>query len=208
VYNARQVKRHVNHVFQVGYMNDAIRTATESFKDEKIQYVDFDPAFQGHRFCEPGSTDLDQFNNNNNLWIWNQPTRFLITITQGTEVKEYNRGEGVLIQTFPPKDLYDTLIAHQDGPVTQDGDYKTAYYRDPTNPSTKMTIKVKTKNGVDVLNGSKSRTLHPTQPGHTAMGDIIVERLKQVMQGSTGPVVLPPLCPSGCTCNGAVPLCP
>lgn len=188
-------------------MNDAIRVATDSFKDDKIQYIDIDPAFQNHRFCEPGMDDKDQFNNNNNVWIWNEPLRIWITITQGTQVKEYLRGEGVVMQTFPPQDLYESLIGHQEGQATQDGEYTIVNYRDAKTPDTKMTIKFKTMDRVGPLNGSKARTLHPTELGHKAMGEIIIQRLKQVMQGSKDPAILPRLCLSGCTCNGAVPLC-
>ena len=188
-------------------MNDAIRTATESFNDKKIQYVNIDPAFQGHRFCEPGSTSWDQFNNNNNVWIWNQPTRIIITITKDGDVKQYETGEGVIIETPPPKDIFNSLIGHRDGPVTKDGEYSVINFKDPNMPNTKMTFKIKAKDAVSVLNGSKSRTLHPTEPGHKAMGDIVVQRLKQVLQESTDPVILQKPCPTDCTCNGIVPLC-
>jgi hypothetical protein len=195
-------------------MNDAIRTATESFSDKKIQYTNIDVAFQGHRFCEPGSTSWDNANNNDAVWIWNQPTKWWISITKGGETKQYERGPGTLIETSPPKDLFNSLIGHQDGQVTKDGEYTVVNYKDPKDANNKMTIKTKAKDAPGVLNGSKSRTLHPTQSGHKAMGDAIVQRLKQVMQGSTGPIVLPsppqqPGCPSGCTCSspGAVPLC-
>jgi hypothetical protein len=38
---------------QIDYMNDAIRTSTQRFNDTKIQYVNIDPAYNNHRFCEP-----------------------------------------------------------------------------------------------------------------------------------------------------------
>lgn len=188
-------------------MNDAIRFATDSFGDDKIQYVNIDAAFQDHRFCEPGSSKKDNYNWNNNVWIWNNPLRWGITITEDTQVSEYQVDDDAFRQNPAHQDLYESLIDHQDGPATTEGEYTVVNYRDPENSKTKMTIKFKTGGDVGVLNGSRSRTLHPTQVGHNQMGEMIVERLKQVMQGSQNPATVPTLCPSGCTCDGIVPVC-
>ena len=55
-------KKAINLSFflQIDSVNQAIKSATESFNDPKIQYIDIDPAFQDHRFCEPGHSYWDQ----------------------------------------------------------------------------------------------------------------------------------------------------
>jgi ribosomal protein L21E len=68
-------------------MNSAIRRAVESFNDDKIQYIDINPAFEGHRFCEPGQTKLDQYNWGNKVHFWNQPAKWFTTVTNGDKVK-------------------------------------------------------------------------------------------------------------------------
>lgn len=192
-------------------MNQAIQSATDSFQDDKIRFINIDPAFQDHRFCEPGMSSWDQFNNNDKVWIWNEPLRLSVTITKDGETNEYWKGDSLIaVDAVSPGDVYDHLIQHQDGAATTDAEYTVVNYKDPQNTDTRMTIRFLTKDKAGVLNGSKARTLHPTESGHKSMGNIIVQRLKQMMQNSEAPVIVGPPCPSGCTCSGpgAVPACP
>lgn len=53
-------------------MNRAIREAAESFNDPKIQYIDINPAFNDHRFCEKGHSMWDQLNWSNKAHLWSK----------------------------------------------------------------------------------------------------------------------------------------
>lgn len=90
------------------------------------------------------------------------------------------------MQTFLPKELYIGLIGHQEDPDRQEGEDTiiNSYYRDVKTPNMNMTIKWQTDDKAGVLNGSKLHTLHPAETGHKAVREIIVERLKQVTEGS------------------------
>jgi hypothetical protein len=42
-------------------VNKAIESATKGFNDPKIRYIDINPAFGDHRFCETNHTLEEQF---------------------------------------------------------------------------------------------------------------------------------------------------
>ncbi|KAF2190071.1 hypothetical protein K469DRAFT_747330 [Zopfia rhizophila CBS 207.26] len=181
-------------------MNRNIREAVEMFQDSKIQYIDINTAFHMHRFCEPGSTWSDQLNWNNNVWIWNSPGRWWITIKKENDEKMYD----MLAQDaeMPPWDEVEKMLAHPDGEAKQVGDIISRTYRDPDDSSHSMMWGGSLKD-FKALGGSGSgggnsvaRTLHPTQSGHEFMGLTIVERLKQDFKGGVtqqpwGPINCP-----------------
>lgn len=155
-------------------MNTAIREATESFDDRKILFIDIDPAFDGHRFCGAGDSIWDQLNYSDKVWIWNNPAKWWPTITMGKEVTEYKSEP-------PPRTLFNQLYQYGHGPPKSEGEYSTVTFTDPEHPEVKMEWKGKPADEINVANGgSIARTLHPTQLGHKAIGDLIVEKLKQI----------------------------
>jgi hypothetical protein len=160
-------------------MNTAIQKAVESFNDKKIQYVNTDPAFEGHRFCEPGHSWLSQLNYGNDVWIWNSPARLWVTIKIGDVVTTYEPDVG----PPPPTSLIEQLLQHRDGNPRTEGEYSIVTFRDPNNSDITMEWKAKTQDiilGPTNGGGSVARTLHPTQDGHQKMGDIVVQRLEQI----------------------------
>ncbi|KAH9864340.1 hypothetical protein J1614_010274 [Plenodomus biglobosus] len=191
----------------INMMNTAIREAVEGYNDDKIQYIDINPAFQGHRFCEPGHGRLAQFNWGDDVWLWNSPGRW-VTIKNGDDTATYDTIDG----TLPPADVVNALLDHPvDSPRQEDSCYVQTY-QDPENSETTMEWKACTQDYVLAGSnggGSIARTLHPTQSGHAAMGDIIIQILEQYY-GRTDDttVILPtPNCPFGCDCSGIVPVC-
>ncbi|KAF1949770.1 hypothetical protein CC80DRAFT_252726 [Byssothecium circinans] len=156
-------------------MNRNIREAVEVFQDSKIQYIDINTAFDKHRFCEPGSTKGDQFNWNNNVWIWSSPGIWWITIKKGNDEKMYD----MLAENaeMPPWDEVEKMLDHPDGEANQVGDIISRTYRDPGDPSHSMMWGGSLKDFEAVgSSGSGSgggcgivaRTLHPTKSGHEA----------------------------------------
>jgi hypothetical protein len=69
-------------------MNEGIKRAAELYSDPKIQYIDIDRTFEGHRFCEPGDSRTAQYNCGDKVHIWNNPAKWLVTITNGADVVE------------------------------------------------------------------------------------------------------------------------
>ncbi|OCK74994.1 SGNH hydrolase [Lepidopterella palustris CBS 459.81] len=191
----------------VDHVNRAIREAAESFKDPKIQYIDINPAFNDHRFCEEGHSKLAQFNWNNDVHIWNSPGRWFITIKNGDDIKTYDMAAEPA--QLPPAEDVENLIDHPDDKPRQEGDDFILTFRDPENPEHTMEWKANPQD-YGTLNGGASiaRTLHPTEDGHRDMGGIIVERLKRDFKEATAPDPYPPVdCPSGCDCIAGVPRC-
>lgn len=182
-------------------MNRAIREAAESFNDHRIQYVDVDPGFQGHRFCEPGDIQETQFNKNSKVWFWNQPTKWYVTIFDGDKSTTYDDDKA-------PSDILLKLIGF---PVKTEklGDEDVYVFHNPDFPQLTMEFRARVDGSdLDTQNGGKiARTLHPTQDGHKAMGDIVSKWLAIYHGRTSGPIQLPGSCPAGCKCNGIVPVC-
>ncbi|ORY01740.1 SGNH hydrolase-type esterase domain-containing protein [Clohesyomyces aquaticus] len=191
-------------------MNRNIREATEVFQDSKIQYIDINPAFNNHRFCEPGSTKQDQFNWGDAVHIWNSPGKWWITIKKGNDEKMYD----MLAENaeMPPWDEVEKMMNHPDGDVIQVADVISQKYRDPDDPNHSMmwggSLNDFKALGGNSGGGSVSRTLHPTQSGHEAMGIAIVERLKRDFgSGPTPQPWGPGNCPADCDCSSGTPAC-
>jgi hypothetical protein len=159
-------------------MNHAIRQAVESFDDDRIQYVDIDPAFQGHRFCEKGHSKLDQYNWGNKVYFWNNPAKWITIIRNGKEETTYDPLNGAL----PPQDIIDKLKDHVDGIPRMERDSFVLTWNNPAYPDFVMewkgVIKDFEASGSDG-GGLVARTLHPTEDGHREMGNIIVQQLKR-----------------------------
>ena len=159
-------------------MNGAIRQAAESFNDDKIQYIDINPALEGHRFCEKGHTRMQQYNWDQEVHLWNSPAKWTTTITNGNEVKTYDPDNGVL----PPQDIIDKLNSFVDGVPRQEGEFFILTWRSHDYPDLVMEWKVRPQDfdesGSDT-SGKKARTLHPTEDGHREMGNIIVQQLQR-----------------------------
>ena len=201
-------------------MNLAIRSSVEQYNDPKIQYIDINPALEGHRFCEPGHSWWAQFNNyGSNVHIWNNPARLFVTIHDGDSASEYEKSDDPGAPG-PPEDIVEKLRGYPEGETVQQDQYTVLTFRDPANPGLWMEWKVEPQplgSGSGNTNGRIARTLHPTQEGHKEMGDLIVEALKKNYRTDvTSPVPTAPAepssttstpCPAGCTCNGPVPLC-
>jgi hypothetical protein len=100
-------------------MNDVIRQAVEGYKDDKIQYVDIDPALEGYRFCEWNHTKSMQYNWSPNVYLWNNPAKWATTIKNGDDVQTYDPLNGVL----PPQDIIDKLEDLEDAEPRQEGHY-------------------------------------------------------------------------------------
>lgn len=56
-------------------MNDQIRAVADSFKDPKVHYVSITERFNGHRFCEAGSSSRENRYGSDNIWFWNVSPR-------------------------------------------------------------------------------------------------------------------------------------
>ncbi|CAI6336866.1 unnamed protein product [Periconia digitata] len=194
----------------IDQMNRNIREAVEEYQDPKIKYIDINPAFDQRRFCEPGASWWSQLNYNNGVWIWNNPARWIITIKNGNKERKY----GKLFES-PPQDEVEKMLAHPNEPVMlDDGDTISRTYSDPDDENHSMTLEGSLKDFQNFRSGggdgSVSRTLHPTQPGHEAMAKIIIERLKKDFKsGVTQQPWGSNNCPAGCKCSssGAPPLC-
>ncbi|KAF1934566.1 SGNH hydrolase [Clathrospora elynae] len=192
----------------VGLMNDAIRMATESFNDVNIDYIDIDPALQGHRFCEPGQSKYDQLNWSNKVYLWNSPGKWFLTVKEGDHIETYDADT----DSSPSEDTFNMLIEHPEGEPRQEGDDYILAFRNPSVPDITMEWKI-TPQGSGNTGGSIARTLHPTQDGHNRIGQIVTQRLSQFYSRSDNPtIILPPNppapCPLGCTCGSSgVPLC-
>ena len=180
----------------------------DSFGDPKIQYLDINPVFQGHRFCEPGHTFADQLNGSKNVYLWNSPARQFVAIRNGADTKVYEAGSDASDTTHPPSpptDELSYLLDYPEGePQLVDGAWVTVY-RDPKDASHSMEIRVTPEDYSDASSGGSNgyiaRSLHPTQEGHKAMGDIISQRLAQIYgRTNDNTIALPSPCPLGCTC--------
>lgn len=57
----------------VEQVNTIYRNVVASMNNPNIQFVDISPAFNGHRFCEPGHNNYDNENDKQEgvTWIWN-----------------------------------------------------------------------------------------------------------------------------------------
>ncbi|OAL45455.1 SGNH hydrolase [Pyrenochaeta sp. DS3sAY3a] len=192
----------------IDIINGDIKRAVESFNDPKIQWIDINPAFDGHRFCEPGHTDWDQHNTGDKVWIWNAPGRWSVTVWNGKETHSYDSATDKL-----PQDLIDKVIDHPDGPPERFPDTFIQGFQNPAFPDLRVEYKLNKidpspdTQGPELLgsggSGSKFRTLHPRQQGHSAMADKIIKRL-QTYYGTVG---APGPCPAGCDCSAGVPRC-
>ncbi|KAF2028051.1 hypothetical protein EK21DRAFT_102129 [Setomelanomma holmii] len=192
-----------------GTPEDINDLAAEGFNDPKIQYVDVDPAFEGHRFCEQGDRYRDQINWGSKVYIWNSPARWWVKVTQRGQSVTYDTSAG----DYPPDDIVDKLIPHREGLPRDEGEYAIVTFRDPSEPDVSMETRVR-PDDPDLANGGGSiaRTLRPTELGHKEMGFITVEMLKRHYEQAVGPIILPPPVPKcqpipGCECVGDVLRC-
>jgi hypothetical protein len=186
-------------------MNTAIRQAVDIYDDPKIRYIDMDPAFQGHRFCEPGHNRTSQFNwNTENVHLWNSPAQWIVTITDENE----NTRTTYADHLSAPVEVVDKLIDYQEEEVKQGDDREyTLTFRNPEHPELFMEWMQVIPLDSDDTGGLIARTLHPTQLGHKNIGNIVAQVLKMHYHPSDDQTVDLGNCPSGCTCAGAVPLC-
>ncbi|KAF1834014.1 hypothetical protein BDW02DRAFT_647904 [Decorospora gaudefroyi] len=176
-------------------INGAIKRAVDRFGDPKIQYLDINPAFNDHRFCEPGHTFADQLNGSKKVWLWNSPARQFVAIRNGSDTKVYEAGFDPSDTTHPPPpptDEFSYLLDYPEGEPQLVNDRWLTVYRDPKDAYHSMELRGVPEDYSDASSGSNgyiARTLHPTQDGHKAMGDIISQHLTLIYR-----------CPSGCTC--------
>jgi len=191
-------------------MNGALRRAVEEFNDDKILYIDINPAFEGHRFCEPGHSWYDQLNYSKKVFLWNSPGRQFVDVKDGNDLKTYELGSGTPL----PQDVFDKLISHPEGQPKLENGLWISTFRDPQHPELSMEWKARPEDlgpAGGVGDGYKARTLHPTEDAHRAIGKIINQRLAQIYGRSSNPtIVLPPsTCAPGCTCSesGALLAC-
>lgn len=164
-------------------MNRAIREATESFNDDKIQYIDIDPALEGHRFCEKGDNRTTQYNWGNKVYLWNNPAKWITTIKNGNQEKTYDIDNGEL----PPQDIIDKLNTDfVDGVPRQEGDFYILTWRSATYPDIVMEWKVRPQDFAVANGGRIARTLHPTELGHREIGNIVVRQLERHYNRGSG----------------------
>ncbi|KAF2828722.1 SGNH hydrolase [Ophiobolus disseminans] len=189
-------------------MNQALRLAAEHYNDPKIQYIDIDTAFHQHRFCEPGDDYRDQLNYGDKVYIWNNPAKMSITVKNENDVKTYESNT----ETPPPQDIVDKLKYHEEGKRRIESDQWIANFRDPQHPELTMEWKYPVGElgpyGSESKDGLIGRTLHPTQEGHRDVGNLIVQRLRQIYGRTDGRgILLSFLCPLGCTCCDGISTC-
>lgn len=58
----------------VSKVNDVYKTTIQQNYAKQARFVDLDPGFSGHRFCEPGASHSDQLNTDTNfekIYLWN-----------------------------------------------------------------------------------------------------------------------------------------
>ena len=173
-------------------MNTAIRNAVKAFNDPKIAFIDIDSALEGHRFCEPGASLVSQFNWGNDVLLWNNPAKWIVTINDGTTQTNYDDPQSA------PVEIVEKLIHHQEERVKEYSDREFGLtFRDPAHPELVMEWVYVVPLESDEKEGLIARTLHPTQLGHEAIGVLVAQALESHYH-----------CPAGCTCSpGSVPLC-
>ncbi|KAL1607895.1 hypothetical protein SLS60_002833 [Paraconiothyrium brasiliense] len=124
-----QMRKDMNNL--IDQVNQGIREAAESFGDAKIQYVDINPAFDNHRFCEDGHGLQDQLNfiDNGKVWIWNRPIPTFATLKKGSGSTVFKLWEDTDDNNnFPQPDaeinelLSDTDVGDNDISVVDAGD--------------------------------------------------------------------------------------
>lgn len=51
-------------------LNNAYRTTIASYPSDKVRFIDISPGFNGHRFCEQGSSKFNPYYSGD-AWFWN-----------------------------------------------------------------------------------------------------------------------------------------
>lgn len=192
-------------LFQIDQVNQGIREAAESFRDDKIKFVDINPAFNDHRFCENGHTLQDQLNfiDNGKVWIWNRPLPTFATLKKGDGNTVYKLWEDTedTSDKFPQSDpeinelLGDTSFEENDITVIDAGDntkkIKVVLDKNNGNDDTTLELEFDVGSGSDPetivkrsdpgnsdMEGFIARTLHPTRDANNAMANILVDWIK------------------------------
>jgi hypothetical protein len=158
-------------------MNAGIKKAVDGYKDPKIQYIDVDPLFHGHHFCEEGQSKLAQYNWGSDVHFWNNPARVFVTIKNNDGYATYDTETNNAIS----QDLVLKLLDHPvEGQIyiQEDDGSVISNFQAPDDTSVTMEWKVEPQ-GSDSLNGRVARTLHPTFERHQGMGNAVKEVLKK-----------------------------
>lgn len=156
----------------VARMNMQISNVVAGMNDERFVFVNITGAFEGHRFCEPDN-DWWPFNpDESQVWFWTANV---------FEVASDNPDDPTQSRINQ-----DWLLAYNNTNETQAAEYATKFDwegldegEDPLN----ITLGVDQQSGgpdtYHAFAGSVDRSLHPTEPGHTAIKDVLVAQVLQ-----------------------------
>lgn len=153
----------------------------------RIRYIDTDPVFEGHRFCEPGSKELNPSNPNNyffqlydldlspdgtqqdNLPFWpNSSSTGVASLPNADACKFALQEPGISELDYGEIATCEISVVLQRYPnVTLDG---SAY---------------KAARGSDYSQAAYGRIFHPKSMGYTKVKDLIMAKIKADEQGSS-----------------------
>ncbi len=128
------------------------KTATSDKYKAKVRYIDLDPGFAGHRFCEPGANRKDQLNTDTHfdgVYLWNLNWSWQVT-GQGAPSPKAAQGD---VTAQEAKDAFNGQ------PVTA--------WSSPSGPG-----------GNKPNNGWRLRPFHPRYTGYTTIKKAIFDQLK------------------------------
>lgn len=158
-----------------------IEQVINSFEDRsRLTFLNVDPGFEGHRFCEPGQDKDSLFNRNDDVWIWSATTKGLIV--SGNQLA--NPADNDDARQRDVDDKY-RITYNTTGQAADDAAKSfnwTDTLRFDKDPATLQNPIV----GLTGGEGSQFRPFHPTQAGHRAIKEILYKQVQQDFGGAIG----------------------
>ncbi|KMP01654.1 hypothetical protein CIRG_01793 [Coccidioides immitis RMSCC 2394] len=144
-----EVRRYLNDISQT--LNDVISQIIRERKDGRVIWVNWDPKFQGHRFCEPGKGLMDQ-----DTWFYD--TSFRTTNIGVVDSRTCVENEMVESGDWGILALCAIAVTHANYPNLEP-----------------VAGKIRTRGGRDPFGPKDARLFHPKPEGYAAIAEQIVE---------------------------------
>ncbi|KAK6432913.1 Glucan endo-1,3-alpha-glucosidase agn1 [Oleoguttula sp. CCFEE 5521] len=148
-------------------LNDQIRDVVGQFADRGVHYVSITEGFEGHRFCEKSSGDrlADYYNNfwgSDDVWFWNPRLRGLATPVNSLDYFNEVKATEMFNATYLAPETSTEAVNFWDW--------------------TDLLNFEKGIKGILPFQGATPglllRPFHPTEPGHTAIKNVLKAQIK------------------------------
>ena len=176
-YLTQSRRRRINELFRT--LNDALRTAAGLFPPADVTFVDYDPLFEGHRFCdrfEPNANDDE-------TWFFQYGTTSdpIKQMTVATPSLGVNKTENLIYRDHIRKSL-PRVVKRLDAQVTSNASLDSLIDQRADANSGPISTDENVTGVMDAMTSGFFRVCHPKSRGHQAIRSALLQAINRVYE--------------------------